>query len=189
MSDLDNSPSMPPRPVDHQRVFAFLRDARRDRRLSHGAYRLLDELVDRTDKRGGRVCDPSAAELAQACNAGRSSVFRLIGELEALGLVRVQSRAKQRLSTIFEVVWSAYDAPAQDVKPVRRRREQPRRSTGRFGKRNPEVKPAAAPVARHRGLRAGPEPEAVRSPEEQAARAAFIDSFMAARDRPLVAAE
>lgn len=196
MSDADN-PVTSPRAVDHQRVFAFLRALRRDRsrRVSDGAKLVLHELVDRTDRRGGRVCDPSGADLADACGMNRRQVFRYVDELKRAALIRVTTRKARRLSAVYDVVWDAFDNPASEAQPVRERRQPARRSDGAFApvvKRPGAAQPVqgASPLQRFRGRASGPEPEVVRSPEEQAARAAFVDSYMAQlRGRPVVAAE
>lgn len=124
-------------PVAHERVFAFLRDVRADRRLSNAAKLVLWELADSVQKRGGPLPDPSGAELARACGMGRATVFRAVNELKERGLITVQSRAKQKLSAVYQVHWDAYTAPAPVAAPVRERRVAPRRGRVVVAKRVP----------------------------------------------------
>lgn len=118
-------------PISDHRLFTFLRDVRRDRdpRLSPAAKLVLHELVDKTDRRGGVICDPSGAALAQDCGVSRAQLFRLVGQLRARGLIRVESRAKRKLSAIYVINWDCYGQPVPERadKPVRVPRVQPRR--------------------------------------------------------------
>lgn len=117
-------------PIAHERVFSFLREARRDRDLTPGAFRVLSELADATQKRGGPLPDPSLLELARSSASSRSNVRRLVAELVTRGLIRVTSRKKQLKSAMYEVLWNAYDVPAVSAAPVRKRRQQPRDAAG-----------------------------------------------------------
>lgn len=193
MSNLDVLASPP---VADRAMFDFLRAARRDKRLSPGAFRVLAELVDRVDRRGGRLPDPSGQDLADASAVSRRQVFRLVAELEALGLVRVVSRKAQRLSAVYQILWDAYAVPASEAKPERKRRVLPRRADGVFAavpKRPGAAEPvqAAEVLQRHRGRASGPVADLVISSEERKRRAALADAVLAGwvRPPPLLAAE
>lgn len=124
--------------VDRHQQFSFLRRVRA-LNISAGSKVLLAELADRTDTRGGgRVVDPSARELADACCLSVRMVFRHVAELADRKLIRVETRKAQRLSAIYVVQWDAFDTPAVAPTAARKRRDVVRLPDGRFVSKRPK---------------------------------------------------
>lgn len=164
-------------PVEHRTVFDFLRSARRDRHLSPGAKLVLCALVDWVDWSGGRICDPSLAQLAEACGIGRSSALRHLRELKQRGVLNITPRG-EKVTAIYRPVWLAYDPHGSLAAPARTRRAPARGDHGRFRASAP--KRAVEPVQVHRGRASPPEGVGVISPEQAARNAAAADAILAA---------